>query len=355
MSKKILFIDRDGTLIAEPFDQQVDSLSKFVLEPDCIPALLRLRDAGFTFVMVTNQDGLGTPSFPEKEFQPPQKLLLDILSSQGITFEAIRVCPHTVADRCDCRKPKTALLTDYVKDTAWLRESSAVIGDRETDIQLAQNLGIRGFRYDRKTLGWTEIARQLVDAPRRASIVRKTKETDIVVSVDLDATAPIKLATGLGFFDHMLEQIARNAGISLVIECKGDLHIDEHHTIEDTGLALGTALKQALGDKRGVGRYGFVMPMDEAKAEVSIDLSGRAWLVFDAKFPRDRVGEMPTEMVSHFFKSVSDNLAATLHMKVTGDNTHHMIEALFKGFGRALRPAVARNAGGEIPSSKGVL
>jgi len=353
--KKILFIDRDGTLIAEPFDQQVDSLAKFVLEPDCIPALLRLRDAGFAFVMVTNQDGLGTPSFPEKEFQPPQKLLLDILSSQGIIFEAIRVCPHTVADRCDCRKPKTALLTDYVKDTTWLRDQSAVIGDRETDIQLAQNLGIRGFRYDRKTLGWTEIARQLVDAPRRASVTRKTKETDIVVKVDLDAPAPVRLATGLGFFDHMLEQIARNAGISLVIECKGDLHIDEHHSIEDTGLAFGTALKQALGDKRGVGRYGFVMPMDEAKAEVALDLSGRAWLVFEAKFPRDRVGEMPTEMVSHFFKSVSDNLAATLHMKVTGDNTHHMIEALFKGFGRALRPAVARQTGGDIPSSKGVL
>jgi len=355
MSKKILFIDRDGTLIAEPFDQQIDRLDKFVLEPGCIPALLRLRDAGYAFVMVTNQDGLGTPSFPEKEFQPPQKLLLDILGSQGNTFEAIRVCPHTSADRCDCRKPKTGLLTDYVKDTSWSRDQSAVIGDRETDIQLAQNLGVRGLRYDRKTLGWTEIARQLVDAPRRASIVRKTKETAITVNVDLDATAPIKLSTGLGFFDHMLEQIARNAGISLVIDCKGDLHIDEHHTIEDTGLALGSALKQALGDKRGVGRYGFVMPMDESKAEVSIDLSGRAWLVFEAKFPRENVGEMPTEMVSHFFKSVSDNLAATLHMKVTGDNTHHMIEALFKGFGRALRPAVARNAGNEIPSSKGVL
>ena len=355
MSKKILFIDRDGTLIAEPPDQQIDRLDKFVLEPDCIPTLLRLRDAGFAFVMVSNQDGLGTASFPEADFHPPQKLLLDILSSQGITFEAVRICPHKPADRCDCRKPKTGLLTDYVKDTTWSREHAAVIGDRETDVQLAQNLGVRAFRYDRATLGWTEIARQLVDAPRRATIERKTKETAITVTVDLDATGPIKLATGLGFFDHMLEQIARNAGISLVIECKGDLHIDEHHTIEDTGLALGTALRQALGDKRGVGRYGFVMPMDESLAQVALDLSGRAWLVFDAKFPRDRVGEMPTEMVSHFFKSVSDNLAATLNMSVTGDNTHHMVEALFKGFGRALRPAVARAAGGDIPSSKGVL
>ncbi|MDI1247505.1 MAG: bifunctional histidinol-phosphatase/imidazoleglycerol-phosphate dehydratase HisB [Lacunisphaera sp.] len=353
--KKILFIDRDGTLIAEPFDQQVDRLDKLALEPAVIPALLRLRDAGWKFVMVTNQDGLGTPSFREEEFRPPQKLLLDLLSSQGIDFEAVRVCPHTSADRCDCRKPKLGLLTDYMKDVTWSRELSAVIGDRETDVTLAQNLGIRGLRYDRKTLGWPEIARQLVDAPRRATVVRNTKETKITVTVDLDATAPVKLATGLGFFDHMLEQIARHAGISLVIACEGDLHIDEHHTIEDTGLALGSALKQALGDKRGIGRYGFVMPMDESLAQVALDLSGRAWLVFDAKFPRDRVGEMPTEMVAHFFKSVSDNLALTLNMSVTGDNTHHMVEALFKGFGRALKPALARGAGTEIPSSKGVL
>ena len=355
MSKKILFIDRDGTLITEPFDQQIDRLDKFSLERDVIPALLRLRDAGYKFVMVTNQDGLGTPSFRETEFKPLQNLLLEILGSQGIEFEAVRVCPHTAADRCDCRKPKLGLLSDYVRDVTWSRELSAVIGDRETDVSLAQNLGIRGLRYDPTTLGWTEIARQLVDAPRRATIVRKTKETAITVTVDLDATAPVKLATGLGFFDHMLEQIARNAGISLVIECQGDLHIDEHHTIEDTGLALGAALRQALGDKRGIGRYGFVMPMDESLAQVALDLSGRAWLVFDAKFPRDRVGEMPTEMVSHFFKSVSDTLALTLNMSVKGDNTHHMIEALFKGFGRALRPAFARGAGSEIPSSKGVL
>ena len=353
--KKILFIDRDGTLIAEPFDQQVDRLDKLALEPAVIPALLRLRDAGWKFVMVTNQDGLGTPSFREEEFRPPQKLLLDLLSSQGIEFEAVRVCPHTAADRCDCRKPRTGLLADYVKSTDWSRELSAVIGDRETDVTLAQNLGIRGLRYDRKALGWTEIARLLVDAPRRASIVRHTKETKITVSVDLDATAPVKLATGLGFFDHMLEQIARHAGISLVIECQGDLHIDEHHTIEDTGLALGSALRQALGDKRGIGRYGFVMPMDESLAQVALDLSGRAWLVFEAKFPRENVGELPTEMVAHFFKSVSDSLGLTLNMSVTGDNTHHMIEALFKGFGRALKPALARGAGTEIPSSKGVL
>lgn len=353
--KKIIFLDRDGTLITEPADYQIDRLDKFTLEPEVIPALRRLRDAGYTFVMVTNQDGLGTPSFREAEFRPLQNLLLDILKSQGVTFEAVRVCPHTAADRCDCRKPKPGLVLDYLRDTTWSREHSYVIGDRETDLALAAALGVRGLRYHPATLGWTELARQIVEAPRRAAIRRETKETKITVSVDLDSPAPISLSTGLGFFDHMLEQIARNAGISLVIKCDGDLHIDEHHTIEDVGLALGTALKQALGEKRGIGRYGFVMPMDEAKAEVSLDLSGRAWLVFEADFPRDAVGQMPTEMVSHFFKSLSDNLAATLHMKVTGDNTHHMIEALFKGFGRALRPAVVRGAGSEVPSSKGVL
>lgn len=355
MSKKLLFLDRDGTLITEPVDQQIDRLDKFALEPELIPALRRLRDAGYTFVMVTNQDGLGTPSFRESEFRPLQELLLNILASQGIKFEAVRICPHTAADRCDCRKPKPGLVLDYLRDTSWDRAASAVIGDRETDLQLAAALGIRGLLYDRTKLGWTEIARQLVDAPRRAAIRRETKETKITVAVDLDATAPVSFKTGLGFFDHMLEQIARNAGISLVITCDGDLHIDEHHTIEDVGLALGTALKQALGDKRGIGRYGFVMPMDESRADVALDLSGRAWLVFEADFPRENVGELPTEMVSHFFKSLSDTLGATLHMKVTGDNAHHMIEALFKGFGRALRPAVARTASTDIPSSKGVL
>ena len=353
--KKILFIDRDGTLITEPFDQQIDRLDKFVLEPDCVPALLRLRDAGWPFVLVTNQDGLGTPSFREEEFRPLQKLLLDILSSQGIAFEAVRVCPHTAADKCDCRKPKLGLLPDYVKDVTWSRDQSAVIGDRETDVTLAQNLGIRGIRYNPKTLGWTEIARQFVDAPRRATIVRNTKETKITVSVDLDTPAPAQLATGIGFFDHMLEQIAKNAAIGLSIKCDGDLEIDEHHTIEDVGIALGQALKQALGDKRGVGRYGFVLPMDEAQAQVALDLSGRAYFTFDGKFDREFVGEMPTELVAHFFRSVSDSLLATLQMSVKGDNTHHMVETLFKGFGRALRPALARGAGSEIPSTKGVL
>jgi imidazoleglycerol-phosphate dehydratase/histidinol-phosphatase len=355
VSKKILFLDRDGTLITEPADFQIDRLDKFALEPEVVPALRRLRDAGYTFVMVTNQDGLGTPSFREAEFRPLQNLLLDLLRSQGIAFEAVRVCPHTAADRCDCRKPKVGLLLDYLRDTTWSRENSYVIGDRETDLQLAAALGTQGLRYNTKTLGWTEIARLIADVPRRATIARQTKETKISVAVDLDASAPVKLATGLGFFDHMLDQIARNAGISLVIECTGDLHIDEHHTVEDVGLALGAALKQALGDKRGIGRYGFTMPMDEAKAEVALDLSGRPFFVFEGKFPRGEVGRLPSELVPHFFQSLATTLGATLHMTVKGDNTHHMIEALFKGFGRALRPAVARGAGSEIPSTKGVL
>ncbi len=353
--KKILFLDRDGTLITEPADRQIDRLDKFALEPDVVPALRRLRDAGWTFVMVTNQDGLGTPSFPAANFETLQNLLLGILKSQGIAFEAVRVCPHTAADRCDCRKPRVGLLLDYLKDASWSRETSCVIGDRETDLQLAANLGVKGLRYNPPALGWAEIARLITDAPRRATIARQTKETKISVSVDLDASAPAKFDTGIGFFDHMLDQIARNAGISLVVDCDGDLEIDEHHTVEDVGLALGAALKQALGDKRGIGRYGFTMPMDEAKAEVAIDLSGRPFFVFEGKFPRENVGELPTELVPHFFQSLATTLGATLHMSVKGDNTHHMIEALFKGFGRALRPAVARGAGSDIPSTKGVL
>ena len=355
MSKKILFLDRDGTLIHEPADFQIDRLDKFALEPDVIPALRQLRDVGYTFVMVTNQDGLGTPSFREEEFRPLQDLLVGVLRSQGIAFEALRVCPHTAADRCDCRKPKTGLLLDYLRDTSWDRPASLVIGDRQTDVDLAANLGVRGLRYDAKTLGWMEIARQLVQAPRRATVERKTNETAITVSVDLDSPGPAKLATGLGFFDHMLDQIARNSGIGLMITCQGDLHIDEHHTVEDVALALGRALKQALGDKRGIGRYGFLMPMDESLAQVAIDLSGRPWFVFEGKFPRENVGELPSELVPHFFQSLSTTLGATLHMSVRGDNTHHMIEALFKGFGRALRPALARQAGGDVPSTKGVL
>jgi imidazoleglycerol-phosphate dehydratase / histidinol-phosphatase len=353
--KKLLFIDRDGVLIGEPADKQIDSLDKFSLEPGVVPALALLRDAGFRFVMVSNQDGLGTGSFPEEQFRPLQDLLLRLLASQGVEFEAVRICPHKPADGCDCRKPRVGLVLDYLRATDWDRASARMIGDRETDMEFAKNIGVDGIRYDRAANGWAEIARAIVEAPRRATVARKTKETDISVSVDLDAAGPCAFDTGIGFFDHMLDQIARNAGIALRVRCEGDLHIDEHHTVEDTALALGAALKQAVGDKRGIGRYGFVLPMDEARAEVSIDLSGRAWLVFEAKFPREQVGTLPTELVKHFFHSLADQLGATLHMCVAGDNTHHMIESLFKAFGRALRPAVARTAGSDVPSTKGVL
>ena len=353
--RKILFIDRDGVLLTEPEDKQVDAVGKFGLQPGVIPALIRLRDAGYRFVMVTNQDGRGTPSFPEEQFSAMQDLLLRVFSSQGIDFEAVRVCPHKRDEGCDCRKPRVGLVLDYLRATDWDRGAARMIGDRDTDMEFAKNLGVEGIRYDKTPGAWAEIARSIVEAPRRATVVRKTKETDISVSVDLDSTGPSLFETGIGFFDHMLEQIARNAGIALCVRCKGDLHIDEHHTVEDVALALGAALRQALSDKRGIGRYGFVLPMDEARAEVAIDLSGRAWLVFEAAFPREVVGTLPTELVKHFFHSLADQLGATLHMRVTGDNTHHMIESLFKGFGRALRPALARAAAGDVPSTKGVL
>jgi imidazoleglycerol-phosphate dehydratase/histidinol-phosphatase len=355
VSKKILFIDRDGTLITEPFDQQIDRLEKFALEPETIPALLRLRDAGWTFVMVTNQDGLGTPSFREEEFKPLQKLLIDILLSQGISFEAVRVCPHTAADKCDCRKPKLGLLPDYVKSTDWAREQSYVIGDRETDEQLAQNLGCRGLRYDRKALGWTEIARQLVDAPRRATIVRHTKETKITVSVDLDQAGPAQLSTGLGFFDHMLEQIARHGNIDLNIKVKGDLHIDEHHTVEDVAITLGDAFQKALGGKKGIERYGFTLPMDDCLAQVAIDFGGRPWLVWDVLFIREKIGELPAEMIFHFFKSFSDSSKCNLNIRAEGENEHHKAEAIFKAFAKSIKMAVKQTDNFNLPSTKGTL
>jgi imidazoleglycerol-phosphate dehydratase/histidinol-phosphatase len=353
--RKILFIDRDGVLIGEPADKQIDSLAKFSLEPGVVPALTRLRDAGYGFVMVSNQDGLGTESFPEEQFRPLQDLLLGVLASQGIEFEAVRICPHKPAEGCECRKPRVGLVLDYLRATDWDRAAARMIGDRETDMEFAANLGIAGTRYNRDTLGWAEIARSIVEAPRRATMARKTRETQINVSVDLDATGPCEFGTGIGFFDHMLDQIARNAGISIQVQCKGDLQVDEHHTVEDVALALGATLRKAIGDKRGIGRYGFVLPMDDARAEVAVDISGRAWLVFEGKFPREAVGTLPTELVEHFFHSVADSLGATVHMRVKGENTHHMIEALFKAFGRALRPALARTAGGDVPSTKGVL
>jgi len=354
---RVLFIDRDGTLVEEPFDEQVDSLAKIRLLPDVIPALLELKRAGYRFVLVSNQDGLGTHTFPEPAFREPQDFIRTLFASQGIEFDAEFFCPHRPADGCECRKPKTGLLTDYLRDNPIDPGDSYVIGDRETDLQLAANLGIQGLKVHadgRDGCTWEAIVEKLRRPARTATVLRKTKETDIRVRVNLDRTGPIAIATGIGFYDHMLEQVARHGGFALELTCTGDLEIDEHHTVEDCALALGQALREALGDKRGIARFGFVLPMDESQAQVAIDLSGRACAVFEGTFGRESVGGLPTELVPHFFRSLADSLLAAVHVKVTGDNAHHMIDACFKCTGRALRQAL-RIEGTELPSSKGVL
>lgn len=352
--KKVLFIDRDGTIIVEPPDQQIDSLQKLELVPGVIPALLRLRDAGYVFVLVSNQDGLGTPSFPEASFKEPHAFLQSLLRSQGIEFEREFICPHFDKDGCACRKPKSGLLDDYLRTEQVDKRASFVIGDRQTDIELAENIGVQGLCLGTSGLDWSGIADQLMRPNRTAQVSRTTKETDIAIELNLDRESPIHVATGIGFFDHMLEQIAKHGGFSLQLTCKGDLHIDEHHTVEDCALALGQALRQALGDKRGISRYGFVLPMDEALVQVAIDLSGRPYFVFEGTFGRDQVGQLPTELVPHFFRSLAESLGAAVNIKVTGENTHHMIEACFKGMGRTLRQAI-RISDSELPSTKGML
>lgn len=350
---KILFVDRDGTLIVEPPDEQIDRYEKFRLVPGTISALRRCVEAGYELVMVSNQDGLGTASFPHADFVGPQQLLLDILAGEDITFREILIDPHRPEDGAPTRKPGTGLVRHYLGEGALDRTHSTVIGDRETDLEFARNIGIRGLRLG--TDGdWAAIARRLLDAPRVGRVERTTRETRIVVEVDLDRCARPDVATGLGFFDHMIEQLGVHGGFALRLTCHGDLHIDEHHTVEDCALALGRALRDALGDRRGIGRYGFTLPMDESLAEVAIDLSGRPYFVFDGAFPREAVGTLPTELVPHFFRSLSDTLGANLHLRVRGENTHHMIEACFKAVGRALRQAIARGTG-DVPSSKGVL
>jgi imidazoleglycerol-phosphate dehydratase/histidinol-phosphatase len=310
---------------------------------------------GFKLAMVTNQDGLGSASFPQKKFDVPHQFMMDVFASQGIEFDAVFVCPHRKSDGCDCRKPKIKLVEDYVRQQNVDLAGSAMIGDRDTDLEFATNLGVRGIRVRRHGSAdetWPAILRSLGE--RKATVKRKTKETDIDVRVNLDATTPVKIVTGIGFFDHMLEQIAKHGGFALSLNCNGDLEIDEHHTVEDCALALGEALRSALGDKVGIARYGFVLPMDEAQVRVAIDLSGRAYGVFEGKFHREAVGGLPTELVPHFFKSLAESLKAAVHLTITGENTHHMIEACFKGTGRALRQAFRRE-GEDLPSTKGVL
>jgi len=352
--RRILFLDRDGTLIIEPEDFQIDSLEKLELVDAVIPALLKLKDAGYEFVIVSNQDGLGTASNPRENFQPPHDKMLSLFASQGINFVAEHLDPHFESDNSPNRKPGIGMLLDYLKSGELNLEDSWVIGDRQTDMQLAGNMGIGGILCGPDGQHWNDIAHELCTRPRRGSVQRNTNETKISVDVDLDTSGGNEISTGIGFFDHMLDQIAAHGGLRLQLLCKGDLEIDEHHTVEDCALALGQALDQALGDRRGIGRYGFILPMDESLAEVAIDLSGRPAFEFTADFPRDMVGKMSTEMVSHFFASLSQSLRCALHMKVSGENTHHMVEGLFKGAGRALRPALARQ-GTDLPSTKGVL
>jgi len=355
MSPRILFVDRDGTLIEEPADHQVDSLDKVRFMPGVFAALAELKQRGFRFVMVTNQDGLGTASFPRPTFGAPHEFMLQAFRSQGIEFDAVFVCPHLPADGCECRKPRIGLVQDLIRDAAVDLGGSAMVGDRETDLEFARNLGLRGLLVrmngsDSET--WPQIVRTLT--ARQAQVQRRTKETDIQVRVGLDATAPLRVVTGIGFFDHMLEQLAKHGGFALELTCRGDLQIDEHHTVEYCALALGEALRRALGTKVGIARYGFLLPMDEAEAKVAIDLSGRAYAQFEGRFNREQVGGLPTELVPHFFHSLAESLGAAVHVGVTGENSHHMIEACFKGVGRALRQAFRRESD-ELPTTKGVL
>jgi imidazoleglycerol-phosphate dehydratase / histidinol-phosphatase len=404
--RKLLFVDRDGTLIVEPPDQQIDSYAKLALVEGVIPALRRCVAAGYELVMVTNQDGLGTSSFPQADFDGPQNLLLQILGSQGVAFRDILIDRSFAHENRDSRKPGVGLARGYLAADDWSRAASAVIGDRETDLQFAANLGVRGFRLGSEW-DWDTIAHALCDAPRTAAVERGTNETRIRVSVDLDRAADATVATGIGFFDHMLEQVGKHGGFALTLTCAGDGHVDEHHIVEDCALALGEALRKALGDKRGIGRYGWydlsrdaghdpslvrgtgldvpveplagasrastqlasnpgsplspqpslidiLLPMDETLARAALDLSGRPYCVFDGRFPRERVGELPTELVPHFFRSLCEALGANLHLAVRGENAHHMVEACFKATARALRQALRRE-GDALPSTKGVL
>ena len=365
MKKKVLFIDRDGTLIKEPpTDFQVDSLEKLEFIPKAISNLRKIaEECDYELVLVTNQDGLGTDSFPEKDFWPAQNKMLKTLEQENIHFAAIHIDRSFEHEQAPTRKPRTGMLTAYFSEDYDL-PNSFVIGDRMTDIQLAQNLGAKAIFYGEhqgdavlSTQDWDAIYNFLKLPPRKATVHRKTSETDISIELNLDGSGACSISTGLHFFDHMLEQLGKHGSTDLSIQVKGDLHIDEHHTIEDTALALGEAYAKALGDKKGIYRYGFLLPMDDALAQVAIDFGGRPWLVWDAKFSREKVGDMPTELFFHFFKSFSDTAKCNLNISITGDNEHHKIEATFKGLARAIKMAVQRDQRNlnQLPSTKGVL
>lgn len=349
--KKLLFIDRDGTILREPEDEQIDSFEKFQFVPGAIGTLSFLRHhTDYLFVMVSNQDGLGTDSYPEADFWPTQNLMLDILKGEGVEFDAIHIDRSFPEENLPTRKPGIGMLTEYLNGDYDIA-NSFVIGDRDSDRELARNLGCRFLFPD-----WEKVKDVVYAGQRSSCVKRKTAETDIEVIVNLDGDGHGNISTGLGFFDHMLEQIARHGNIDLTISCKGDLHVDEHHTIEDTALALGEAIQKALGDKRGIERYGYCLPMDDCLCQVALDFGGRPWLVWNVEFHREKVGEMPTEMFLHFFKSLSDSARMNLNIKAEGQNEHHKIEGIFKAFARALKMAVRRDvAHFVLPTSKGVL
>lgn len=361
--KKVLFIDRDGTLVIEPpADKQLDSLDKLEFYPGVFQWLAKIvRELDYELVMVTNQDGLGTASFPEAAFWPPQEKIIQAFKNEGIIFSEILIDKSFAHENLPTRKPGTALLSHFIKGSYDLGKSF-VIGDRHSDVALAKNLGCGsifvGSQHDEATLStqsWEVIYKHLKKPLRTAAVTRKTNETCISVNLNLDGSGNGKISTGLGFFDHMLDQLARHGNVDLSITVSGDLHIDEHHTIEDTALALGEAFLQALGTKKGIERYGFLLPMDDCLAQMAIDFGGRPWLVWDAVFKREKIGEMPTEMFMHFFKSFSDAARCNLNIKAEGANEHHKIEAIFKAFAKAIKMAIKQTDNYNIPSTKGIV
>ena len=356
MKKKILLIDRDGTLIAEPADEQIDSFEKLKFIPGVFKNLGFIRSKlDFEFVMVSNQDGLGTSSFPEETFWPVHHFILQTLEGEGITFDDMLIDRHFPEDNSPMRKPGVGMLKKYIDNPDYDIAGSYVIGDRETDRQLAENLGCKALILS-DTCSWDTIAELLFAGERTSEVKRTTRETDIYVKLNLDGIGKCDISTGLGFFDHMLEQIGKHGMIDLSIKVNGDLNVDEHHTIEDTAIALGDCISQALGDKRGIERYGYSLPMDDCLCSVALDFGGRPWLVWDAEFKREKIGEMPTEMFLHFFKSLSDSAKMNLNIKAEGTNEHHKIEGIFKALARSLKMAVKRDIYHyELPSTKGIL
>jgi imidazoleglycerol-phosphate dehydratase/histidinol-phosphatase len=365
--QKIIFIDRDGTIIEEPHDEQIDSLEKLRFLPGIVHGLRSLVAEGYGLVMVSNQDALGSTSYPQAAFDTVQSRVIDLLEGEGIRFQDILICPHMASDGCSCRKPQPGLVASFMENNPVDRSGSFVLGDRETDVQFARNLGVTAIRLvpsddtptdaDVSALSIAEACAHILRRSRTATVTRTTSETDVNVTVSLDGTGEHDVSTGLGFLDHMLSLLLKHASVDASVRVSGDLHVDEHHTIEDTGLVLGEAIRQALGSKNGIERYGFMLPMDEAQAHVAVDLSGRPYLVFSVDFTRDIVGDVPTELFEDFFRAFADGLRANVHISATGRNDHHIAEACFKGMGRSLRQAFYRREDLKdiLPSTKGML